>query len=204
MDWMKTTRNTWNSSKARPKHARQDYPQSPEASFQKCLLLEVINVLLQSSKSFCRIVLLKHVQLVRFICLVCQIHPRKFVTSNCQRNDEGHNQRNNPGRLPQPWKTFSNHSARKTVVKKLKTAGLEQSLIVKVTGHQNEKSLDDFDKGDENEHRQLFHTISHGTTSIASYLDQTAPLRSIVATTAPAIFSSRLCSTLNAATTSTK
>ena len=60
-------------------------------------------------------------------------------------------------------KTFSNHSARKTVVKKLKIAGLERSSIVKVTGHRNEKSLDDYDEGDENEQRQLSHTISHGT-----------------------------------------
>jgi len=40
-------------------------------------------------------------------------------------------------------KKFSNHSARKTVVKKLKTAGLERSSIVKVAGHRNENSLDD-------------------------------------------------------------
>ena len=58
-------------------------------------------------------------------------------------------------------KTFSNHSARKTVVKKLKTAGLERSSIVKVTGHRNEKSLDDYDEGDESEQRQLSHTISN-------------------------------------------
>lgn len=57
-------------------------------------------------------------------------------------------------------KSFSNHSARKTVVKKLKTAGLERSSIVKVTGHRNEKSLDYYDEGDENEQRQLSHTIS--------------------------------------------
>ena len=65
--------------------------------------------------------------------------------------------------LEDSWKTFSNHSARKTVVKKLKTAGLERSSIVKVTGHRNEKSLDDYDEGDENEQRQLSHTISHST-----------------------------------------
>ena len=41
--------------------------------------------------------------------------------------------------------------------------GLERSAIVKVTGHQNEKSLDDYDEGDESEQRQLSHTISHGT-----------------------------------------
>ena len=58
-------------------------------------------------------------------------------------------------------KSFSNHSTRRTVVKKLKTAGLEPSSIVKVTGHRNEKSLDDYDKGDETEQRQLSHTISN-------------------------------------------
>ena len=58
-------------------------------------------------------------------------------------------------------KTFSNHSARKTVVKKLKTAGLERSSIVTVTGHRNEKSLDDYEEGDGSEQRQLSHTISN-------------------------------------------
>ena len=58
-------------------------------------------------------------------------------------------------------KLFSNHSARRTVVKKLKTADLERSSVVKVTGHRNEKSLDDYDKGDETEQRQLSHTISN-------------------------------------------
>ena len=48
----------------------------------------------------------------------------------------------------------------KTVVKNLKTAGLGRSSIVKVTGHRNEKLLDDYDEGDEREQRQLSHTIS--------------------------------------------
>ena len=48
-------------------------------------------------------------------------------------------------------KIFSNHSARKTVAKKLKTAGLERSsILTKVTGHR-----------DYREQRQLSHTISH-------------------------------------------
>ena len=65
--------------------------------------------------------------------------------------------------LEDSWKTFTNQSARKTVVKKLKTAGLEGSSIVKVMGHRNKKSLDDYDEGDENEQHQLSHTISHST-----------------------------------------
>ena len=53
--------------------------------------------------------------------------------------------------LEDSLKTFSNHSTRKTVVKKLKTAGLERSSIVKVTGHRNEKSVDGYDEGDKRE-----------------------------------------------------
>lgn len=48
-------------------------------------------------------------------------------------------------------KRFSNHSARKTVVGKLKKAKLERATIGKVTGHQNLQSLDDYDEGDEDE-----------------------------------------------------
>jgi len=68
--------------------------------------------------------------------------------------------KNDPGGFTE---NLSNHSTRKTVVKKLKTADLVRSSIAKVTGHRNEKSLDDYDEGDENEQRQLSHTISHGT-----------------------------------------
>ncbi|KAL9983706.1 hypothetical protein ACROYT_G005923 [Oculina patagonica] len=63
--------------------------------------------------------------------------------------------------LEHSTKRFSNHSARKTVVKKLKSAGLERSSIVKVTGHRNEKSLNDYDESDEVEQRQLSHVISN-------------------------------------------
>ena len=69
--------------------------------------------------------------------------------------------------LDNSTKTFINHSARKTVVKKLKTAGLERSSIVKVTGHRNEKSLDDYDESDEIEQRQLSHAISSGTNNLS-------------------------------------
>ena len=54
----------------------------------------------------------------------------------------------------------------------LKTAGLERSSIVKVTGHRKEKSIDDYDEGDENEQRLLSHTISNGT-NINSQLART-------------------------------
>ncbi|KAK2548374.1 Uncharacterized protein P5673_031442 [Acropora cervicornis] len=44
-------------------------------------------------------------------------------------------------------KKFTNHSARKTVVSKLKKVNLKRSGIVKVTGHKNFQSLDDYDEG---------------------------------------------------------
>ena len=55
-----------------------------KASFQKCLLLEVINGPLKSSKSFCCIVFLKYVQPVYVISLVCQNHSCKFGTRDSQ------------------------------------------------------------------------------------------------------------------------
>ena len=57
-------------------------------------------------------------------------------------------------------KRFSNHSARKTLVRKMKKAKLERSAIAKVTGHRNIQSLDDYDEADEDEQRQLSWAIS--------------------------------------------
>ena len=57
-------------------------------------------------------------------------------------------------------KRFSNHSARKTLVSKMKQANLERSSIAKVTGHRNIQSLDDYDEADEDEQRQLSWDIS--------------------------------------------
>jgi len=48
-------------------------------------------------------------------------------------------------------KKFTNHSAHKTVVSKLKKANVERSGIVKVTGHKNIQSLDDYDEANEDE-----------------------------------------------------
>ena len=57
-------------------------------------------------------------------------------------------------------KKFTNYSANKTVVSKLKKANVEWSGIVKVTGHKNIQSLDDYDEANEDEQRQLLHAIS--------------------------------------------
>ena len=60
---------------------------------------------------------------------------------------------------------FSNHSARETLVTKMKKAKLERSAIAKVTGHRNIQSLDDYDESDEDEQRQLSWAISKGNTT---------------------------------------
>ena len=51
-------------------------------------------------------------------------------------------------------------SSDKTVVSKLKKANVEQSRIIKVTGHKNIQSLDDYDEANEDEQRQLSYAIS--------------------------------------------
>ena len=75
-------------------------------------------------------------------------------------------------------KRFSNHSARKTVVNKMKKANLERSAIAKVTGHRNLQSLDDYDEADEIEQRSLSWAISRrndqgGETSASMSLSST-------------------------------
>ncbi|CAH3038482.1 unnamed protein product [Porites lobata] len=62
--------------------------------------------------------------------------------------------------LEESLKKFTNHSARKTTVSKLKKANVERSDIVKVTGHQSVQSLDDYDEADEEEQRRLSSAIS--------------------------------------------
>ena len=57
--------------------------------------------------------------------------------------------------LEESHKKFTNHSARKTTVSKLKKANVERSDIVKVTGHRSVQSLDDYDEADEEEQRRL-------------------------------------------------
>ena len=53
-----------------------------------------------------------------------------------------------------------NHTARKTVVKKLRAASVERQSIIQVTGHASEKYLNDYDEGSEKEQQQLSNIIS--------------------------------------------
>ena len=58
-------------------------------------------------------------------------------------------------------KKFTNHSSRKTSVRKMKSSGFVNSQIKHVTSHRNEKSLDAYDSGDEQELQGLSSAISN-------------------------------------------
>ena len=56
-------------------------------------------------------------------------------------------------------KKMTNHSARKTAVKKMQRKGLSRSDIIVITGHASEKGLDSYDEGDEREQKTLSNII---------------------------------------------
>ena len=64
-----------------------------------------------------------------------------------------------------PDKKLTNHSARKTVVKKLKSSGIPKCEIKNITGHSSEQGLDDYDSGDENEQRIMSNIIDNATNA---------------------------------------
>ena len=64
------------------------------------------------------------------------------------------------GNLDLQGRKLTNHTARKTLVKKLKASNQPRSAIIGVTGHTSERSLADYEEGDENEQRQISSIIS--------------------------------------------
>ena len=58
-----------------------------------------------------------------------------------------------------PKKNLTNHSARKTVVKKLKSYGIPKCEIKNITGHASAQGLDDYDSGDEREQQIISRAI---------------------------------------------
>ena len=66
-----------------------------------------------------------------------------------------------------PEQKITNHSARRQVVKKLKSGGVPKCEIKNITGHASEKGLYDYDSGDENEQGILSNVISgHSAASV--------------------------------------
>ena len=58
-------------------------------------------------------------------------------------------------------KKLTNHSARKTLVKKLRAANVERQSIIQITGHASEQSLQDYDEGSEQEQKVLSSIFSN-------------------------------------------
>ena len=56
-------------------------------------------------------------------------------------------------------KKMTNHSTRKTAVKKMQRKGLSRSDITAITGHALEKGLDSYDEGDERQQKTLSNII---------------------------------------------
>ena len=83
-----------------------------------------------------------------------------------------------------PEKNLTNHSARKTVVKKLKSSGIPKCEIKNITDHASAQRLDDYDSGDEREQQ----IISRAT-------DNTGPdiLRRVLSQLYPANATAHLC-----------
>ena len=73
-------------------------------------------------------------------------------------------------------KRFTNHSVRKTTVRKLQKAGLPPSKITAITGHKSHQNLDDYTDMDLDEHRNTTSVLSKkpfkDSTNLAIYNPQ--------------------------------
>jgi len=83
-----------------------------------------------------------------------------------------------------PEKNLTNHSTRKTVVKKLKSSGIPKCEIKNITGHASANRFDDYDSGDEREQQIISRAI-----------DNTGPVpsRDALSQLHPANFTASLC-----------
>ena len=61
---------------------------------------------------------------------------------------------------------LTNHSVRKTLVNKLKKHQVAKSDIITITGHNNERGLDAYDSGDEEQQKHLSNCIENNTIII--------------------------------------
>jgi len=82
-----------------------------------------------------------------------------------------------------PDKRLSNHSVRKTVVRKLKAKGVPKSEIITITGHRQEQSVEAYDSGNEDEQRQLSNIID-GKEIQFNQTTSRAPLRPLIQSSA--------------------
>ena len=85
-----------------------------------------------------------------------------------------------------PEKNLTNHSARKTVVKKLKSSGIPKCEIKNITGHASANRLDDYDSGDEREQQIISRAIDNtGLVPSRDALSQLYPANATASLCAP-------------------
>ena len=73
---------------------------------------------------------------------------------------------------------LTNHSTRKTVVKKLKSTGFNKAEIINITGHSSAKGLDPYDEGDDIEQQKMSNSIAcfgNSSKSLNLQSNQTLP-----------------------------
>ena len=72
-------------------------------------------------------------------------------------------------------KDFTNHSIRKTMVKKLKKAGVSPSEIMAITGIKNQQSLTDYDELDNDDHVRLRKILSYDKSKVNTQVQHSMP-----------------------------
>ena len=73
------------------------------------------------------------------------------------------------GGLSQTNKKFTNHSVRKTTVRKLQKAGISNDKIAAITGHRNEQSLRAYSNADSDDHQGISRILSNTITNTHSH-----------------------------------
>ena len=76
-------------------------------------------------------------------------------------------------------KRMTNHSALKTIVKKLQQHGIQKSEITSITSHQSTIGLDSYDEGDENQQRVLSNIIDGEITRSITPTSSSLPSASV-------------------------
>ena len=89
-------------------------------------------------------------------------------------------------------KKISNHSGRKTVVTKLRSAGVPDTSIVKVTGHTTTEGLSSYDRCDEVDFQRMSNAINGGKS-----VQQNVPLQASLLPRVSEVSSSSSSSTLS-------
>ena len=91
--------------------------------------------------------------------------------------------------LQKSEKHLANHSARKTLVKKLKQKQVPKSEIISITGHNREAGLDAYDSSDEIHQKQLSRFIDNHQPTASKNKYSISPNNPVIRNTSFSFFS---------------